>query len=115
VIVGNENFHGGAVQTWLAVCNDMLSHQHNGIVRQMAPHRWPTGATVDEPTVDFLSMLREHMGKPLTLALSNALVHKDQAIQPCIKHLKKAGVTLYFLPLLSPAQLDKFLRRILMQ
>lgn len=52
--------------------------------------------------VGFLSLLREHVGKPVTVVLDNASVHKAKAIQPCIELLKKAGVTLYFLPPYSP-------------
>ena len=50
----------------------------------------------------FLGLLTEHVGKPLTVILDNASVHKAKAIQPYLKLLAKKGLTLYFLPPYSP-------------
>jgi hypothetical protein len=50
----------------------------------------------------FLSLLRQHVGKPLTVILDNVRFHKSKAIQPYLDLLKTQGVTLYFLPPYSP-------------
>ncbi len=56
--------------------------------------------------VGFLSLLRQQVGKPVTVVLDNASVHKAiaraKAIQPCIKLLEKMGAKLHFLPACSP-------------
>jgi hypothetical protein len=38
------------------------------------------------------------VGKPLTVILDNASVHKAKEIQPLIKVLEQKGLKLYFLP-----------------
>ena len=50
----------------------------------------------------FLGLLATHVGKPLTVILDNASVHKAKAIQPLLKVLEQKGLTLYFLPPYSP-------------
>lgn len=50
----------------------------------------------------FLALLREHVGKPLTVILDNARIHTAKAIAPYLDLLKRQGVTLYFLPAYSP-------------
>lgn len=50
----------------------------------------------------FLSLLQEHVAKPITVILDNASIHKAKAERPIIEFLKKKGVTLYFLPPYSP-------------
>ena len=42
------------------------------------------------------------VGKPVTLILDNASIHKAKEIQPLIRFLEKQGLTLYFLPPYSP-------------
>lgn len=59
--------------------------------------------TVDAFTfAGFLGLLREHVGRPLTIILDNASIHKAHAIQDVLKVLELKGVTLYFLPPYSP-------------
>ena len=48
--------------------------------------------------VGFLGLLREKVGKPLTIILDNASVHTARAIKPHLEVLRRRGVTLYFLP-----------------
>ena len=50
----------------------------------------------------FLALLREHVGKPVTIILDNARIHTARAIAPYLELLKAQGVTLYFLPAYSP-------------
>ena len=50
----------------------------------------------------FLGLLVDYVGKPLTVILDNASVHKAKAIQPLLRILEKKGLTLYFLPPYSP-------------
>jgi hypothetical protein len=50
----------------------------------------------------FLGLLTDYVGKPLTVILDNASVHKAKAIQPLLKVLAQKGLTLYFLPPYSP-------------
>jgi transposase len=52
--------------------------------------------------VGFLGLLREEVGKPLTVILDNASIHKAKATRHVVEYLKKQGVTLYFLPAYSP-------------
>jgi transposase len=42
------------------------------------------------------------VGKPLTVILDNASIHKAKEIQPLLAFLKGKGLTLYFLPPYSP-------------
>lgn len=50
----------------------------------------------------FLGLLAQHVGKPLTVILDNASIHKAKAIEPLLEVLKQKGLTLYFLPPYSP-------------
>jgi hypothetical protein len=50
----------------------------------------------------FLGLLLECSGKPLTVILDNASIHKAKEIQPLLAFLKGKGLTLYFLPPYSP-------------
>jgi transposase len=52
--------------------------------------------------VGFLGLLREKVGKALTIILDNASFHTARAIQPHLEVLRRRGVTLYFLPPYSP-------------
>ena len=56
--------------------------------------------------VGFLGLLKAHVtkagAKPLTVVLDNASIHKAKATRHVVEHLKKQGVTLYFLPTYSP-------------
>lgn len=57
----------------------------------------------------FLCGLKEHVGKPLTVILDNASIHKAKGEKAILDHLKENGVTLYFLPPYSP-ELNKIER-----
>ena len=57
---------------------------------------------MDEAFTGFLSFLREQIGKPLTVILDNASIHKKNAEKPIIKYLESIGLKLYFLPPYSP-------------
>ena len=59
-------------------------------------------STTSEAFGGFLALLMKSVGKPLTLILDNASIHKAKDIQPLIKFLEKQGLTLYFLPPYSP-------------
>jgi len=61
---------------------------------------WQT--TTAETFGGFIGLLKEHVGKPLTVILDNASIHKAKSIRPAIEFLKKQGVNLYFLPPYSP-------------
>jgi transposase len=50
----------------------------------------------------FLGLLLESVGRPLTVILDNASIHKAKEIQPLLALLKEKGLTLYFLPPYSP-------------
>ena len=50
----------------------------------------------------FIGLLKEHVGKKITVILDNASIHKAKGIQHIIEFLEKQGVTLYFLPAYSP-------------
>lgn len=52
--------------------------------------------------VGFLGLLRQQVGKPVTIILDNASFHTARAIQPLLEVLRRQGVTLYFLPPYSP-------------
>ena len=52
--------------------------------------------------VGFMGYLREQLGKPLTVVLDNASIHKSKAFEPHLALLKSKGVKLYFLPTYSP-------------
>lgn len=61
---------------------------------------WVT--TTADIFVGFLGLLKEHVGKPVTVILDNASIHKAKANDGIINFLKKSGVNLYFLPPYSP-------------
>lgn len=61
---------------------------------------WQT--TTGEALSGFLSLLTKHVGKPLTVIIDNASIHKRMADQPIIKYLETIGLTLYYLPAYSP-------------
>lgn len=52
--------------------------------------------------VGFLGLLRQQVGKPVTIILDNASFHTARAIQPHLEVLRRQGVTRYFLPPYSP-------------
>lgn len=59
-------------------------------------------STTAEIFVGFIGLLKEHVGKKITVIIDNASVHKAKATKPMMDLLKKQGVTLYFLPPYSP-------------
>ena len=61
---------------------------------------WQT--TNSDSFVGFIGLLREHVGKPLTVILDNASIHKAKANAHIIKFLETQGVSFYFLPPYSP-------------
>ena len=61
---------------------------------------WQT--TTADAFVGFLGLLKEHVGKPLTVIVDNASIHKAKATKAITEHLEKQGLTLYFLPPYSP-------------
>ena len=61
---------------------------------------WQT--TNSDAFVGFLGLLREHAGKPITVILDNASIHKAKSNAHITKFLETQGVTLYFLPPYSP-------------
>ena len=66
-------------------------------------------ATTAEIFSGFLCGLKNHVGKPLTVILDNASIHKAKSEKDIHRHLNKNGVTLYFLPPYSP-ELNKIER-----
>lgn len=53
--------------------------------------------------VGYLGLLTEKFaGKPITVVLDNASVHKRKDVKPLMKLLASKGLTLYFLPAYSP-------------
>jgi transposase len=61
---------------------------------------WQT--TNSDAFVGFIGLLKEHVGKKLTIILDNASIHKAKANAHIIKYLGTQGVTFYFLPPYSP-------------
>lgn len=60
-------------------------------------------ATNGDAFVGFLKGLVDKVqGKPITVILDNASIHKSKEIQPLVELLKGQGLTLYFLPPYSP-------------
>lgn len=60
-------------------------------------------ATNGDAFVGFLKALVDKVqGKPITVILDNASIHKSKEIQPLVELLKRRGLTLYFLPPYSP-------------
>ena len=46
----------------------------------------------------FLSLLQEHVGRPMTVILDNAPIHKAKAEQKSIEYLEGNGMKVCFLP-----------------
>jgi hypothetical protein len=61
---------------------------------------WQT--TNSDAFIGFIGLLKEHVGRRLTVILDNASIHKAKANAHIIKYLAAQGVTLYFLPPYSP-------------
>jgi len=59
-------------------------------------------STTAEIFTGFVGLLKEHVGKKLTLIIDNASIHKAKATRHLMNVLEKQGVTLYFLPPYSP-------------
>ncbi|APW46842.1 hypothetical protein RA876_11260 [Rhodoferax antarcticus] len=59
-------------------------------------------STTAEIFAGFIGLLKEHVGKKITIIIDNASVHKAKATKPIMALLEKQGVTLYFLPPYSP-------------
>lgn len=59
-------------------------------------------STTAEIFAGFIGLLKEHVGKKLTVIIDNASVHRAKATKPIMDLLEKQGVTLYFLPPYSP-------------
>jgi len=59
-------------------------------------------STTAEIFAGFMGLLKEHVGKKITVIIDNASVHKAKATKPIMDMLEKQGVTLYFLPPYSP-------------
>lgn len=59
-------------------------------------------STTAEIFAGFIGLLKEKVGKKITVILDNASIHKAKATKPIMNLLKKQGVTLYFLPPYSP-------------
>ena len=59
-------------------------------------------STTAEIFAGFVSLLKEHVGKKLTLIIDNASIHKAKATRHLMDILENQGVTLYFLPPYSP-------------
>ena len=58
--------------------------------------------TTADAFIGFIGLLKEHVGKPLTIILDNASIHKAKANSHIVELLGKQGITLYFLPPYSP-------------
>ena len=54
--------------------------------------------TNSDAFVEFIVLLKEHVGKRLTVILDNASIHTTKASANIMKFLETQGVTLYFLP-----------------
>jgi transposase len=52
--------------------------------------------------IGFIGLLKEHVGKKITVILDNASIHKAKATRYIMDFLEKQGVTLYFLPPYCP-------------
>jgi transposase len=59
-------------------------------------------STTAEIFTGFVGLLKEHVGKKLTVIIDNASIHKAKATRHLMDILEKQGVTLYFLPPYSP-------------
>jgi transposase len=61
---------------------------------------WQT--TTNETFIGFLGLLKAHVGKPMTVILDNASIHKAKCNKTIVKMLEAQGLTLHFLPAYSP-------------
>ena len=59
-------------------------------------------STNSEAFAGFLGLLNHHVGKPLTVILDNASIHKSRPLQPTEKFRAAQKLTLYFLALYRP-------------
>ena len=59
-------------------------------------------STTAEIFTGFIGLLKEYVGKKVTVIVDNASVHKAKATKHLMNLLKNQGVTLYFLPPYSP-------------
>lgn len=59
-------------------------------------------STTAEIFAGFIGLLKEHVGKKLTVIIDNASIHKAKSTRHLMEVLEKQGVTLYFLPPYSP-------------
>jgi transposase len=59
-------------------------------------------STTAEIFVGFIALLKEHVGKKITVIIDNASIHKAKATKHLMNLLEKQGVKLYFLPPYSP-------------
>jgi transposase len=67
----------------------------------VAAKLWET--TKAQAFVGFLGLLAEKVqGKPITVILDNASIHKAKEIKPLVEFLETKGLKLYFLPAYSP-------------
>jgi transposase len=67
----------------------------------LAAKLWQT--TKGEAFIGFLGLLvNKVQGRPITVILDNASIHKSKEIKPLVELLKTRGLTLYFLPPYSP-------------
>jgi transposase len=55
-------------------------------------------STTAEIFTGFIGLLKELVGKKLTVIIDNATIHKAKSTKPLLDIFKKQGVTLYFLP-----------------
>jgi transposase len=61
---------------------------------------WKT--TTAEIFTGFVGLLKEYVGKKITIIIDNASIHKAKVMQPLMKILEAEGVTLHFLTPYSP-------------
>ena len=59
-------------------------------------------STTADSFIGFVGLLKEHVGKRLTIILDNASIHKAKANAHIVEFLENQGDTLYFLPPYSP-------------
>lgn len=59
-------------------------------------------STTAEIFTGFIGLLKEYVGKKITIIIDNASVHKAKATKHLMNLLKSQGVTLYFLTPYSP-------------
>lgn len=61
-----------------------------------------TGSATAATVIDFIEEFSQKYTKPMTIILDNASIHTSGKYKERIEALKKAGVSLYFLPTYSP-------------